>query len=151
MQINWTLKTFPELSLDELYTLLRLRNEVFIVEQNCPFPDLDGKDQLCHHLLGLSEDSSSLVAYTRVVPPGVIYDFASIGRVATALTVRRYGVGRELMRRSITAVEDLYGPVPIQIGAQRYLQKFYESFGFRQLGDMYLEDGIEHILMLRDV
>jgi len=150
MQITWILKTFSELTLDELYGLLRLRNEVFIVEQACPFPDLDGKDQLCHHLLGFSE-SRSLVAYTRIVPPGVIYEVASIGRVATALGVRRYGVGRELMRRSIAAVEDLHGSGPIQIGAQLYLQKFYESFGFRLLGDLYLEDGIEHIGMVRDV
>lgn len=151
MQIIWTLKTFPELTLDELYGLLQLRNEVFIVEQNCPFPDLDGKDQLCYHLLGFSEDSSSLVAYTRVVPPGVIYDLASIGRVVTAAHARRYGIGRELMRRTIKVIEDLYGQVPIQIGAQLYLQKFYESFGFRQLGEMYLEDGIEHIKMVRNV
>lgn len=151
MQVNWLLKTFSELTLDELYALLRLRNEVFIVEQDCPFPDLDGKDQLCHHLLGFSEESGSLVACTRIVPPGVIYERASIGRVATALGVRRYGVGRELMRRSISAVGDLHGSVPIQIGAQLYLQKFYESFGFRRLGDIYLEDGIEHTGMVRNV
>ncbi len=151
MQIAWTLKTFSELTLDELYALLKLRNEVFIVEQNCPFPDLDGKDQHCYHLLGFSEESRSLVAYTRIVPPGIIYEGASIGRVVTALGVRQYGVGRELMRRSITGVENLYGSGPIQIGAQLYLQKFYESFGFRQLGDIYLEDGIEHIGMVRNV
>lgn len=151
MHIDWTLKTFSELTLDELYALLKLRNEVFIVEQVCPFPDLDGKDQLCHHLLGFSEESRSLVACTRIGPPGVFHDFASIGRVVTALDVRRFGVGRELMRRSIVAVEELYGPVPLQIGAQRYLKKFYESFGFRPLGEIYLEDGIEHIGMVRDV
>lgn len=151
MPIDWTLKTFPELTLDELYALLRLRNEVFIVEQDCPFPDLDGKDQLCHHLLGFSEEYGSLAAYTRIVPPGVIYERASIGRVATALGVRRYGLGRELMRRSIAAVGDLHGPASIQIGAQLYLQKFYESFGFRKLGNIYMEDGIEHIGMVRDV
>ncbi|WP_373515041.1 GNAT family N-acetyltransferase [Persicitalea sp.] len=151
MQVNWILKKFPDLTLDELYALLRLRNEVFIVEQDCPFPDLDGKDQACHHLLGFSKADGSLVAYTRIVPPGVVYDFASIGRVATSLGVRRYGAGRELMRRSIEAVEKLYGAVPIQIGAQLYLRKFYESFEFRQLGDVYLEDGIEHIKMLRNV
>lgn len=151
MQIAWTLKTFSELTLDELYALLKLRNEVFIVEQNCPFPDLDGKDQHCYHLLGFSGESRSLVAYTRIVPPGIIYEGASIGRVVTALGVRQYGVGRELMRRSITGVENLYGSGSIQIGAQLYLQKFYESFGFRQSGDIYLEDGIEHIGMVRDV
>jgi len=151
MQIKWMLKTFPELTLDELYALLRLRNEVFIVDQNCPFPDLDGKDPLCHHLLGFSEGPCALVAYTRIVPPGLIYDVASIGRVVTASAVRRHGVGQELMRRSIAAVVDLHGPVSIQIGAQLYLQKFYESFGFRSLEAVYLEDGIEHIGMVRDV
>lgn len=151
MQVVWMLKTFSELTLDELYGLLRLRNEVFIVEQDCPFPDLDGKDQLCHHLLGFSEESSQLIAYTRIVPPGAIYDLASIGRVATVLRVRRYGIGRELMRRSIAVVNDLYGSLTIQIGAQLYLKKFYESFGFRQLGGIYLEDGIKHISMVLDV
>ncbi len=151
MEVDWTLKAFAELTLDELYALLRLRNEVFIVEQDCPFPDLDGKDQLCHHLMGFSEESGTLVACTRIVPPGVMYDLASIGRVATSLDVRRYGVGRELMQRSIAIVEKMYGLVPIRIGAQLYLKNFYESFGFRESGESYLEDGIKHIYMIRDV
>ena len=149
MQIDWTLKAFPELTLDELYALLRLRNEVFIVEQNCPFPDLDGKDQDSHHLLGHSE--GTLAACTRIMPPGLAYEHASVGRVAAASGVRRSGVGRELMQKSLDVVEDLYGKVPIQIGAQLYLKNFYESFGFRQVGDGYLEDGIPHISMILNV
>jgi ElaA protein len=149
MQLHWLLKSFAQLTSDELYALLRLRNEVFIVEQNCPFPDLDGKDQLCHHLLGF--DNGNLLAYTRLVPPGVSYEYPSIGRVATAWGARRFGKGRELMQRSIREVAQLYGPAPIQIGAQLYLRAFYESFGFLLAGEGYLEDGIEHIPMIRPI
>jgi len=149
MHIHWLLKSFVDLTTDELYALLRLRNEVFIVEQNCPFPDLDGKDQLCHHLLGFDEVGGTLLAYTRLVPAGVSYGYPSIGRVATALRARRYGKGRELMQRSIQELSRLYGPTAIQIGAQLYLRSFYESFGFVQSGEGYLEDGIDHIPMIR--
>ncbi len=151
MEISWTIKTFPELIIDELYDLLWLRNEVFIVEQNCPFPDLDGKDRKCHHVLGRIAGTNDLVAYARLMPPGLAYENASVGRVVTAATVRRLRQGRALMQRSIEEIEQLYGPVPIEIGAQLYLEKFYQSFGFRQIGAGYLEDGIEHIHMMRDV
>ncbi len=149
MQLHWILKSFSQLTVDELYALLRLRNEVFIVEQNCPFSDLDGKDQACHHLLGFEETSGDLLAYTRLVPPGLSYEHPSIGRVATPLGARRSGKGRELMQRSIREISQLYGPTPIQIGAQLYLRAFYESFGFLLAGEGYLEDGIEHIPMTR--
>jgi ElaA protein len=149
MQISWILKSFNELTLDELYSLLRLRLEVFVVEQNCPFLDLDGKDKDCYHLMGIADTQPTLVAYTRIVPPGLAYEYAAIGRVVTAPHARRYGKGRELMLQSIEAVVSLYGEAPIQIGAQLYLKKFYESFGFGQVGDMYLEDGIEHIEMVK--
>lgn len=149
MQISWILKPYNELTLDELYALLRLRSEVFVVEQDCPFLDMDGKDDKCYHVMGLADTQPSLVAYTRIVPPGVAYPFASIGRVVTAPHARGYGAGRQLMQRSIDAVISLYGKVPIQIGAQLYLKKFYESFGFVQIGEMYLEDGIEHIEMVK--
>jgi ElaA protein len=149
MQINWILKPYNDLTLDELYQLLQLRNEVFIVEQNCPFNDLDGKDRYCHHLMGFTGPDPSLVAYTRLVPAGVSYAYPSIGRVVTAPHVRRHRQGRELMQRSIEELVRLYGEGPIQIGAQLYLKSFYESFGFAQLGPAYLEDGIEHIEMVR--
>lgn len=149
MEISWILKSYHELTLDEQYSLLRLRSEVFVVEQNCPFLDLDGKDKDCHHLMGFADTEPSLVAYTRIVPPGLSYEYAAIGRVVTAPHARRYGKGRELMQQSIEAVLNLYGHGPIQIGAQLYLKKFYESFGFEQVGDIYLEDGIEHIEMVK--
>lgn len=149
MQRHWILKSFSELTTDELYALLRLRNEVFIVEQNCPFPDLDNKDQQCHHLLGFDGEKGTLLAYTRLVPPGLAYGYPSIGRVVTSVEARGAGVGRELIQRSIREITQLYGPHTLQISAQEYLRDFYESFGFLQSGEGYLEDGIEHIPMLR--
>ena len=148
MKLNWVFKPFDALSLQELYALLRLRSEVFVVEQNCVFLDMDDKDQLCHHLLGYKGDL--LAAYTRIVPKGVSYDeYASIGRVVTSPQVRGEGRGRELMEESIRRLHELYGVVPIKIGAQLYLKAFYNSLGFEQCGEVYDEDGIDHIPMLR--
>ena len=148
MHLTWTTKAFPDLTLPELYTLLQLRSEVFVVEQTCAFQDIDGQDQAAYHLLGHTE-TGELAAYTRLFAAGISYPEASIGRVVVSPKFRRYGLGRELLRQSIVAVEQLFGPQPIQIGAQLYLKEFYESFGFRQLGEGYLEDGIPHIHMLR--
>lgn len=147
MNQEWILKTFAQLTPDELYAILRLRSEVFVVEQNCVFLDMDRKDQRCHHLMGMQD--SELVAYTRLVPPGHIYEQPSIGRVVTAPGVRNSGIGKQLMQRSIECIYQLYGAQSIKIGAQLYLKKFYESFGFQQVSDVYLEDGIEHIYMLK--
>lgn len=144
--LQWTCKKFENLSVHELYQLLRLRSEVFVVEQNCVFLDMDDKDQGCYHLLGTADEQ--LVAYTRLVPPGLIYPVASIGRVVTAPSVRRTGAGRALMQTSIEKAHELFGSGAIKIGAQYYLKAFYESFGFVQISDIYLEDGIEHICML---
>jgi ElaA protein len=148
MQIRWELKKFEELTPYELYDVLQLRSEVFVVEQNCVYQDMDGNDQQSYHLLGTHENK--LVAYTRIVPGGVIYSYASIGRVITSPTVRKTGIGKELMKQSITTLYSLFGEVTIKIGAQFYLKNFYESFGFRQVSDIYLEDGIEHIYMLKE-
>ena len=145
MQIDWILKNFPELTPYELYAIMQLRNEVFVVEQNCVFQDADDKDQDCYHLMGFVGDK--LGAYTRLVPPGIIYSEISIGRVVTSPVVRRGGAGRELMKKSIESCYALFGEQSIKIGAQLYLKKFYESFGFHQISDVYLEDGIEHIYM----
>jgi ElaA protein len=150
MNITWYHKHFNKLNTTELYQILQLRNEVFIVEQNCPFQDLDDKDFTCHHLMGFDTDTQKVVAYTRIVPAGVSYIEASIGRVVTSSIARKGGFGRQLMQKSIELLEELYGGVSIKIGAQLYLKKFYESFGFQQVDDIYLEDGIEHILMIRD-
>jgi ElaA protein len=143
---TWTCKTFAELTPDELYAILRLRSEVFVVEQNCVFLDMDNKDQRCHHLMGWQDDQ--LVGYSRVLRSGISYVESSIGRVVTSPAARRLGVGRELINKSIDTLYRLYGKQPIRIGAQCYLTKFYESFGFVQKGEIYLEDGIEHIEML---
>jgi ElaA protein len=145
--IHWVFKPFNELSVHELYAIMHLRQEVFIVEQNCPYLDADGKDLKSYHLLGYL--SNELVAYSRIVPPGVSYDEVSIGRVVTSTQHRKMAYGRQLMVESIKQIESLYGPVPIRIGAQQYLRMFYESFGFVQSGEPYLEDGIPHIIMTR--
>lgn len=147
MQIQWLLKKFEELTPYELYSILQLRNEVFVVEQNCVFQDADDKDQNSHHLMGFSDNK--LVAYTRLVPPGESFEYPSIGRVVTSPLVRRSGAGKELMQKSIEEILKLFGDQPVKIGAQLYLKKFYESFGFKQVSDSYLEDGIEHIYMIR--
>lgn len=148
MQIQWLLKKFEALTPYELYAILQLRNEVFVVEQNCVFQDADDKDQNSFHFMGFVNDK--LVAYTRLVPPGEVYEQASIGRVITAPSVRRTGAGKELMRKSIDAIYKLFGVQPIKIGAQLYLKKFYQSFGFEQVSEVYLEDNIEHIYMIKD-
>lgn len=147
MQIQWLLKKFEELTPYQLYAILQLRNEVFVVEQNCVFQDADDKDQSSHHLMCFYDNK--LVAYTRLVGPGFIYEQASVGRVVTSPLVRKSGVGKELMKRSIDSVYKLFGVQPIKIGAQLYLKKFYESFGFQRVSDVYLEDNIEHIYMIK--
>lgn len=148
MQIEWLLKKFEELSPFELYAILQLRNEVFVVEQNCVFQDADDKDQESFHLMGFR--NKKLVAYTRLVPAGVIYEVPSIGRVVTSPTTRKNGLGKLLMEKSIEETYKLFGQNPIKIGAQLYLKKFYSSLGFIQISDVYLEDGIEHIYMAKD-
>ena len=143
--INWSCKKFDELTLHELYAILQLRNEVFVVEQNCIFQDADNKDQPSWHLMAWQDEM--LAGYARIIPPRMAYDRPSIGRVVTSPKLRRSGIGKMLMERSITEIEKLFGPGSIKLGAQLYLKKFYESFGFKQTGEIYLEDGIEHIEM----
>lgn len=147
MQIGWILKPFPELTPHQVYALLQLRNQVFVVEQNCVFQDADDKDQASYHLLGYI--NNQLIAYTRLVPAGVIYKEPSIGRVVTSPTVRGTGAGKKLLQESINKAYSLFGVLPIKIGAQLYLKKFYEGFGFQQIGEGYIEDGIPHIYMLK--
>ncbi len=147
MSINWICKPFPDLSVYELYTLLQLRSEVFVVEQNCVFQDMDNKDQQCWHLMGWIDHE--LIASARIVPPGLAYNEPSIGRVVSNPTFRKTGAGRRLMEEAIEKIIQLYGNQPIRIGAQLYLKKFYKSLGFEPQGDIYLEDGIKHIEMIR--
>lgn len=146
MNLKWHCTFFDDLTPLELYKIIQLRNEVFVIEQNCIFQDADDKDLLCYHLSGWNENT--LVAYTRLVPPKLSYPEPSIGRVVTSPKYRRSGAGKILMQRSIEKCYELFGVQPIRIGAQLYLKKFYEGFGFVQSGDMYLEDNIPHIEMI---
>ncbi len=144
--IKWQCKSFNELPTEELYKILQLRNEVFVVEQNCPYQDCDNKDLKSHHLTAWED--GQIVAYCRILPPGVSYpDAASIGRVVTSPSSRRQNLGKQLIAKSLENLYLLFGNVPVIIGAQLYLKKFYESFSFVQQGDIYLEDGIQHIAM----
>lgn len=145
--LSWTLKKFEALSPHELYAILQLRNEVFAIEQNCVYPDMDNKDQPAYHLMGWKNDK--LIAYTRIIPPGVAYAEPSIGRVVTSPSARGEGIGKQLMEKSLEHLHHIYGSTPVKIGAQLYLKKFYTNFSFLPAGDVYLEDGIEHIEMVR--
>lgn len=145
--LNWILKKFDDLTIHELYAILQLRSEVFVIEQNCVYHDPDGKDQVAWHLMGMQ--NSKLVAYTRILPPGISYADPAIGRVVTSPAARRSGLGRELMLRSIEQCEMLFGKTSITLGAQLYLKKFYESLGFFISSDEYIEDGIPHVAMTR--
>lgn len=148
MIIHFTTTTFNELTVDSLYEMLRLRQEIFIVEQNCPYLDADGKDQPSHHVLGRSEEHE-LVAYIRIVPPGISYEgYSSIGRVVVKESVRKTGAGKSLMQYGIQKCKELYPDTPIKISAQCYLLKFYSGLGFNAIGDEYLEDDIPHQAMV---
>jgi ElaA protein len=147
MELIKTCKHFTELTTTELYAAIRLRNEVFVVEQNCPFQDADNKDQYCHHVL--LWQNGELIAYARIVPAGISYTETSIGRIITSGAVRGTGMGKVLMQYALECAEQLHGAGPIRIGAQVYAQKFYEQFGFEADGEIYDEDGIPHIEMVR--
>ncbi len=145
-QLIWKTKAFAELSLEELYKILQLRQVVFVLEQACVYNDLDNKDQLsCHHM---AWHGDALVAYTRLIPYGVSYpDAMSIGRVVTDAGFRGRGLGAELMRRSIEGLYAQHGHQTIKIGAQQHLHAFYDRLGFKQTSEPYLDAGIQHIEM----
>ena len=147
MKLQFKIKRFNELSASELYQLLQLRSEVFVVEQNCVYQDIDGKDEKALHLLG--EIDNKVVAYSRIFKPKDYFENASIGRVAIAEKYRAQKWGHQLMQEAISGIETNFGAQPITISAQLYLKKFYESHGFVQIGETYLEDGIPHIEMLK--
>lgn len=146
MPSQWICKNFDELTLQELYAILQLRIQVFIVEQQCPFQDADNKDTGCYHLM--CWENGTLTAYSRLVPGGIAFAEISIGRVVTSPQARGIGLGKELMQKSVTQCYTLFGKHTIRIGAQLYLKRFYESIGFIEDSAIYLEDGIEHIEML---
>ncbi len=149
--MQWRCLPFGALLPHTLYALLRLRAEVFVVEQACAFQDLDGADAECLHLLGETRGSAGpqLLAYARLVPPGLKYAEASIGRVVTAPSTRGSGLGHALARESVRMLLRLWGEQPIRIGAQAHLQAFYRQHGFEPDGTLYIEDGIDHIPMVR--
>ena len=149
--IDWQWARFNELSLSDLYAVVRLREGVFIVEQNCPYPDADGRDPLAWHLLGWQNSGAErrLVAYTRVFEPGARYTEASIGRVVTAPEVRGTGLGRILMAEALRRTESLVPGQLVKIAAQRRLENFYIGFGFKTVSAPYEEDGIIHVDMIR--
>lgn len=147
--LNFSCLPFHQLTTYELYDIMALRQEVFIVEQNCPYLDADGKDPHCWHLMGRNP-AGRLLCYTRLLPEGLAYEgFVSIGRVVSSPLARGAGAGKLLMQRSIDMCIHLFGNQPIKIGAQSYLLKFYEGFGFASTGEEYLEDGIPHTKMIR--
>lgn len=140
-------KKFEDLNTRELYAILQLRSEVFVVEQKCVYQDLDGKDDKALHILGLKENE--IIAYTRIFRPNDYAKMASIGRVVVKGNQRKYGYGKVLLKDSIRAVEEYFNETTIHVSAQLYLERFYEELGFAQIGDGYLEDGIPHIGMIR--
>lgn len=146
MMPKWEIKTFDSLTTAELYKILKLRNEVFVVEQKCIYRDTDGKDFSSHHLL--CWDGDTLCAYARILPPGLSFAETSIGRVITSPEYRKLGIGTELVERSINLAFEMYDCNQIKISAQLYLQKFYEKFGFIKVSDVYPDDDILHIDML---
>lgn len=150
--LRWRCLPFADLGAVDLYSVLQLRSAVFVVEQACVFQDMDGRDPVCLHLLGAAPEAGEaidLLAYARLVPAGMAFPEASIGRVATAAQVRGTRSGHALMAEAIAQVQRQWRPQPIRIGAQAHLQAFYRQHGFEPDGDLYLEDGIEHIEMLR--
>ncbi len=150
IQLNtfWDCKDYNDLDTDELYAIMNLRQEVFVVEQNCPYNDADGKDKKSYHVMGYNS-KSELVAYARIVKPGVSYKEVSIGRVVSKKSVRKTGIGIELMHEALKQINEFYSEVPVRISAQSWLLKFYKKFGFVSIGNEYLEDHIPHTEMLK--
>ncbi len=148
MLLKWRIKRFEALSLNELYQILHLRSEVFVVEQNCVYQDIDGKDQKALHVFG--ENNGKILAYARLFKPKDYFEKASIGRVVVDESRRNKKIGHILMKESIEGIHKHFGESEITISAQLYLKKFYESHGFIQTSQMYLEDNIPHIEMKRE-
>lgn len=143
----WKWKKFTELSLEELYNIIQVREEVFIVEQKLSYVDCDNYDQKAWHLMGLN-DQGELVAYLRAFPPGVKYPESAFGRVLTTKKGRGTGAGKELTKTGLIKMRETFGNHPVKISAQSYLEKFYSDFGFKRMSDDYLEEGIPHVQML---
>jgi len=148
--IQYLFKTFESLSIQELYAIMQVRNDVFVYEQHCYYQDLDDKDQACIHVLGWNEQQK-LVAYCRILPPGLTYPTHSIGRVLVISAYRKQQLGRALMQKTLDYIVTTYGKVPLTIEAQLYLQAFYESLGFVRTSDVFDDAGIDHVEMKLDL
>lgn len=144
--LEWKLAGFDTLTVQQLYAVLQLRTDVFVMEQNCIFQDMDGSDDQAMHLLGMQD--GQLVAYARLFPAGIKFAEASIGRVVTRMSARGTGLGHVLIREAIAAVHSQWGTQPIRIGAQARLKAYYSQHGFVDVGIPYIEDGIDHIEMV---
>lgn len=145
--MNIVIKTFQDLTTTELYDLLQLRSEVFVVEQDCVYQDVDGKDENALHVLGYK--NKALIGYSRLFNAGNYFSEASIGRVLIKASERKFGYGHDLIQKSIAVIEAEFKTKEIHISAQTYLKDFYESHGFSQVGEGYLEDDIPHIKMVK--
>ena len=143
--MEFIVKTFSELTTSELYEILELRSEVFVVEQDCAYQDVDGRDQIALHIFGFK--NNKIIVYTRLFKPGDYFKNASLGRVVVQPNERKFGYGNELMKASIQAIQDFFHVSNITISAQVYLKNFYKAHGFKKIGEEYLEDGIPHIEM----
>lgn len=148
-KIIWQTKAFKDLTVDEYFEIIFLRTEIFVVEQDCPYQEVDEKDRKSFHLFGRAEDGQ-VMAVTRILPAGVSYNEISVGRVALKKEFRGMGLADELMKETVNFIETQFGKQPIRISAQQYLSNYYNKHGFKQVGEMYLEDDIPHIEMINE-
>lgn len=147
MNVIWHYREFDGLTPHELYALMALRNEVFVVEQNCVYNECDGKDLVCAHLWATLD--GEIVAACRIVPPGISYEEPSIGRIVSHPKFRHLKLGHQLMRHALQLIQNKYSTNAVRISAQCYLEKFYEKYGFKQVSEQYLEDLLPHMEMLK--
>ena len=147
MIVDWQIKHFSEISTAEFHDLIALRIKIFVVEQNCPYQDIDGKDKKAYHLIG-RDGHGNIVATARILPKGISYQEVAIGRVAIDESARKKGNGHVLMEKCMKYIHDEFGAVNIRISAQSHLEYYYQKHGFQSTGKAYLEDDIPHVEML---
>jgi len=150
MKFEHQVKSFQELSLEEFHDIIALRIQIFIIEQNCPYQEVDGKDKLAHHLF-FKNEMDEIIAVTRILPQGISYEEVAIGRVVVHEEYRGTGLGNQLMADSMNFVRNKYGEVPVRLSAQKHLENYYGNHGFKSTGKEYLEDGIPHVEMLYNI
>ncbi len=147
MHLDWQVKHYPELTTNEFHDIIALRLKAFVVEQNCSYLDLDGKDKKCYHLI-CRDGFGKVVATARILPPGISYPEVSIGRVVLDQEIRGKGIGHQLMEQSMKFIKEEFGSVPVRISAQKHLENYYNTHNFFSTGKEYLEDDIPHVEML---